>query len=1020
MVVSGMVLGQGTIRGVVSDAQGETLIGATVVLKSAPSVGVITDLDGRYSLELISAVPETLVVSFVGFKSTEIPVAPRNGEVVIVNVELASGNIELEAVEVVGKARRSGDTYLDRMKAQAPSGMDFISRDGMLKSGDSDAASAVKRVTGVSTVGAFVTVRGLADRYLVTTLNSSRIPTLDPFTNNLRLDLFPTGMMDNIIITKSQTPDLPGDWSGAYLSMNTSDYPDRLQVSFATTVGYNANSTFKNIVSAGTSPTDRFGRDDGTRGIPSGLPAEVDDYPMFIDPNLYQQLGLLGQQGLLNNYGIQSTTPGFSSGTMSTNNVLQHVMLVGLGLLPAGFIHNPSAVQDAVASYNSTYDLAYFSPLVNGDLASYNTKWDNSRWRVGTADADPNYNFSLNIGNQLDLKRKKGASRQLGYLVGFRYSTETLNDEGATITRTIERFEDETPGDQFKRQGEQRVSQVSHGWNVLGNLGFKLDRNNSFSLMAMGNVLGQNNARYLVFLDQTVSGETFVSEDQFWEQRRLWVFQYGSKHYIPALAWTVTADASYSNGGRDVLDLMTVQYVQPPPGQPIIDVDGALTPPGRIFRFLNEEMLDTKLGVEIPLGGDPAIVRKLKLGGSHRWNQRTNDQRYYVVLGAPGPAQWEEPGRFEMRPDGRFTSTYAPFGSFKDNDIGILTVAGFHAMTDYAFDRRLRFAGGLRVEHTDLVSDIFRFWEEGIAADDPIRGTVGDISINGASAPEPKPAVPGTIDQWDILPSANLIYRIRDNASSPTNLRLGYFRSLGRPSFREFSVVQYYDYLLQAPVFGNPELRMTSIDNYDLRVEHFMKNGDNVSISGFYKYFVDHIELLQTAAGGFTWRNAERSEVIGLELEGRFKLVPKVEWRGNITLMNSRSDLSVVLNDELVEYSTPMFGQAPYIVNSMFTYSLDSLKLNLSVSYNVQGPKLAISNAELDPTGIRAYEMPRHLVDITLNKRFGTHWSVLFRVRDLLNQPIRRSYLFVSGYDVDFDRFTWGTEYLLTLAYTIR
>lgn len=1013
---------QGTVRGVVSDAQGETLIGATIVLKSDPGKGTITDLDGRFSLAIPSGAPVVLIYSFVGYSPVERTVTVADGGVVMENVVMGEQRVEIKEFEVQAKARRSSDTYLDRMKSNAPAALDFISRDVMLKTGDADAAAAVRRISGVSTVGAFVTVRGLADRYLVTTVNGGRVPTLDPFTNNLRLDLFPTGLMDNIVITKTLTPDLPGDWAGAYMSMNTSDYPDRLQVSVSTTVGYNPNSTGKNIVSSVTSGTDRWGFDDGLRAIPEGVPTRVEDYPSFIDPTLYQQLTALGLSSTLQGYGITGSTTGFNvpGGQMNIGSTQQHLALVELGLLPPALLFNTAAVQNAVSVYNSTYDLAYFSPRFNSELADLNKRWDNSAWRVSESVGAPNMNMSLTIGNQVDLFKKKDEPSQLGFLFGLRYSTETQNDERSSILRSVERFEDVDPGDTFNRKGEQRVSVVSNGWNALGNVSFKLNRNNSFSLMGMANVLGQNNARKLIFLDPTVSGETFVSEDQYWEQRNMVVLQYGSKHFIPALNMTVNGDVSYTTGNRDVLDLKVVQYILPADGGDINNVDGALRPPGRIFRFLNEDLLDARLSAEFPLSDKERTVRKLKLGGAYRWNERTNDQNYYQVLGAPGPTQWGEAERFELRPDGRFTTLYAPFGSFKDNDIGVLTVASVFAMTDYNLTERLRFAGGIRAEHTDLISDIRDFYDQGIAADDPVRGTVGDLAIGGASAPEPKPAVPGTIEQWDLLPSASLIVKLRPAEKPALNLRASYFRSLSRPSFREFSVVQLYDYLLQAPVYGNPDLRMTAVDNYDLRLERFFKSGDNVSLSGFYKSFTDHIELLQTAQGGFTWRNAERSEVYGLEVEGRARLVKGLEARGNVTLMESRSELVTVLNGEEVRYETPMFGQAPYILNGTLSYSMDSIKTTLSVSYNVQGPKLAVTNAELDPTGIRAYEMPRNLIDITLNKRFGDHWGVQFRVRDLLNSPVRRTYRFEQGYIGDFDSFAFGTEYLLTVSYSIR
>jgi hypothetical protein len=136
--------------------------------------------------------------------------------------------------------------------------------------------------------------------------------------------------------------------------------------------------------------------------------------------------------------------------------------------------------------------------------------------------------------------------------------------------------------------------------------------------------------------------------------------------------------------------------------------------------------------------------------------------------------------------------------------------------------------------------------------------------------------------------------------------------------------------------------------------------------------------------------------------------------------MNSRSELTTVISEQEVKYSTPMYGQSPYIVNLMFSQAWDSIGLTLSASYNMQGPRLAVTNSELDPEGVRAYEMPRQLIDLTANKAFGKHWTVNIRVRDLLGTSMRRAYLFETGYDLDFDRYTYGTEYQLTLSYSIR
>jgi hypothetical protein len=830
--------------------------------------------------------------------------------------------------------------------------------------------------------------------------------------------------LDNIIITKTLSPDLPGDWAGAYMSLNTTDFPQELQVTVNSSVGYNTNASFQDIIMSKRSSTDWLGYDDGLRGIPDGISAASEDFPDFVEPDLYQQLGVLGLTGFLNSFGIVESTPGFQTTNMSLDNTFGHLALTELGLLGPAQLNDPNAVANAVSTYNTNFGLSYFSPILNAELAEANAKFNNENWRVTKETGRPNFSQSFSIGNQLQLFEKRKNPGSLGYMFGFRYGMETEHDPASVQQRTGERFDDPIVGDEFGREGIQALTVETHGWSAVGSLGLKLDRNNNFTLLVMPSRLGQNFARYQEFLNPGLGTETFVSEDQFYEQRELWVYQYGSKHLIPALNLTVEADASFSDGERDLLDLRVLQYIKPADGQEA-GSDGALTQPGRIYRFMDEYILDSRLSFELPLGEPvPNQARKLKFGGSYRINERQNTQTYFAVRGAPGPTGWTDPGRFSMGPDGRFISLYTPFGTFKDNDIGVLKVWAGFLMTDFALTPRWRLVGGARAEYTDLVTDILRFYEDGVAADDPIRGTVGDIGIGGGANPEPQPARPGTIEQWDILPSINIIHKLKDDEQAPMNLRFGYFRSLARPSFREFSVVQQFDFQLSSPVFGNPNLRMTKIDNFDVRVERFFSNKNNLSLSGFYKRFEDHIELLFTAAGGYTWRNADLSEVVGAELEGRMNLARGLEARGNLTWMYSRSDLTTTFGGNSggseLSYSTRMFGQAPWIVNTTLSYAPDSSGFSASASYNVQGPKLAITNSEVNIEGIRAYEMPRHMVDLTIGQKLGKHWSLTARARNLLNSPLRRTYLFESGYDYDFDSYAWGTEYSLGISYSIK
>ena len=119
----------------------------------------------------------------------------------------------------------------------------------------------------------------------------------------------------------------------------------------------------------------------------------------------------------------------------------------------------------------------------------------------------------------------------------------------------------------------------------------------------MPNVLGQNNARFRVFLKPSVSGATFGSEDQFYEERKLWVYQFGSKHFIPGMRLRMQTDISYSDGQRNVLDLKTVQYIMPEPGGTIFDVDGALEPPATTeLSTMQLERFTGLIGIALILG----------------------------------------------------------------------------------------------------------------------------------------------------------------------------------------------------------------------------------------------------------------------------------------------------------------------------------------------------------------------------------------------------------------------------------
>ena len=272
---------QGILRGKIIDGEtGEELIGATIMLKGT-TTGSVTDLDGNYSIMDIQPGIYTAVCQYISYDSQEFEnVAINDGEVTIINVKLMTASVGLQEVVISAKAENRTEAAILTVQKKSANVIDGISAQAMSRAGDSEAAGALRRVTGVNVEGGkYVYVRGLSDRYSKTTLNKVDIPGIDPERNTVQMDLFPTNLIDNIIVYKSFTPDLPADFTGGLVNIVTKDFPEQYNLSVGVRLGYNTNASFnKNFLSYQGSPTDFLGYDNGTRSLPSEAQGQIPNY----------------------------------------------------------------------------------------------------------------------------------------------------------------------------------------------------------------------------------------------------------------------------------------------------------------------------------------------------------------------------------------------------------------------------------------------------------------------------------------------------------------------------------------------------------------------------------------------------------------------------------------------------------------------------------------------------------------------------------------------------------------------
>lgn len=267
----------GTIRGtVIDDANGETIIGANVVIEGT-SNGTTTDLDGNYNISL-AAGTYSLVFSSISYSNkTVTDVVVTEGEVTVIDVRLGTNTEKINEVVVTATRTKNTENALLTIQKKSVTVLDGISSESISKAGDSDAAGALQRVPGVSVEGGkYVYVRGLGDRYTKTTFNGMEIPGLDPDRNTVQMDVFPTNLVDNIIVYKTFSPDLTGDFTGGIVDISTKAFPDTRTLNVSMKFGYNVITTFNNdffLYKGGK--TDWLGFDDGTRKLPFSYDTEI-------------------------------------------------------------------------------------------------------------------------------------------------------------------------------------------------------------------------------------------------------------------------------------------------------------------------------------------------------------------------------------------------------------------------------------------------------------------------------------------------------------------------------------------------------------------------------------------------------------------------------------------------------------------------------------------------------------------------------------------------------------------------
>ncbi|RYD58770.1 MAG: TonB-dependent receptor [Sphingobacteriales bacterium] len=274
LFISLQAFAAGKITGKVSDEKtGDPIIGAMVVIKGT-SNGTATDVDGNFLLET-AAGTYTLEVRYVGYQSKEVAdVKVTGNNTATVNIVIAEAkSTQLQEIVVRSTLKKENISAMITYQKNTNTVAQVVSAEAIRKSPDRNTGEVLKRVSAASIQdGKYLIVRGLADRYNQATLNGTLLSSTEPDRKTFSFDLFPSGMIDNIVVNKAATPDLPGEFAGGLIQVNTKDIPSENFFTIQLGGGVNSQTVGRDFHYYKGGSLDFLGLDDGTRALPSTVP----------------------------------------------------------------------------------------------------------------------------------------------------------------------------------------------------------------------------------------------------------------------------------------------------------------------------------------------------------------------------------------------------------------------------------------------------------------------------------------------------------------------------------------------------------------------------------------------------------------------------------------------------------------------------------------------------------------------------------------------------------------------------
>jgi outer membrane receptor protein involved in Fe transport len=963
----------GAIRGVVSDADFDVPMAAVRVTIVELGRTVATGDQGNYVFSEVAPGRYTLTFAKDGYvRQVRADVVAVAGRLTDADAALEGEITEMDELVVQDALPLGGATEagLLEMRFESAALMDSIGADFISRAGASDAAGALRLVAGATVQdGKTAVIRGLPDRYVSSQLNGVRLPSADEDKRAVELDQFPAAVIESIQVSKTFTPDQQGDASGGAVNLRLKGIPDE--------------ALFLRVKSEVSLNTQVFRNDDFLSYRGGGV-----DFLGFDDGERDAQLDSLdmdwdGAVGVSRRDAPVDYKWSLESGGSEE---------IEPGLRLGGFV-------------NLFYER---------DSSFSEDGIDDSLWVENPGDAMTPQTFQGTVQQEnfrtalFDVERAK-RTEQWGALttVGVEYEEHSLNLV-YLYSRTTEdtaTLAEDTRGKQHYFPGHDPLDPSTPGHELADAAPF----------------VRLETLDYTERSTQTIqlNGKHEVPTGDFGDAG---LFLFGP----PQVDWTVAfSSADLNQPDKRQFGSTWFPAREPIPGftipathRPFLpDATFSLGNLQRVFKEIEEESEQYFVNVKLPFANWTAEDGYLKSGFFMDTVERSFRQESY---GNFGDSAAEYAGDFDDFWSAHFPDQVHPIHeSLIDVDYeGRQEILAWYGMVDLPVFPGFHLIGGARFENTDI--SIVNQPEAEATWFPP--GSLVDTTLN-----------PGDADvafaQEDVLPSIGFEYR----PFADLTIRGSYNETIARQTFKELTPILQQEFLGGSIFIGNPELEMSAVKNYDIRVDYTPFAGGLISASWFLKTIDNPIEYVQRV-GVFNFTTAvnyPKGRLSGFEIEVRQDLgqlssaLEGLSLGGNATLIDSEVTLP---DDEIAGFALPnimapirtrdMTNAPEHLYNIYLTYDLPATGTQLSLFYTVQGDTLLAGAGQSDGNFIPSvYAKEFGTLNFTLTQKLGEYFKLQFKAKNLTDPRIETVYRskFIGG-DALKTSFTEGIELSLVLS----